>query len=879
MKHFLAALTAWLLLAAPAAAQIGWSTSTNGSAYYNSALQYGVVMDGYHAWDGSITASSSTFSSTSKNCNTSTDIGKVITISGAGAVDSGGALDPLVTTISGCSGNSFTLAAAATTTQSTVSWAYGTDNAVALQKALTNSPRGIVYLPPGEMVLNSSAIKLYNNTISCALVPNNNSDQTTNTAIYGTTILLTSMSIVPFYVAPAVRVTGCNFYWPGQTGIAQNPGTYPAQPWLAPTTGGSLSAGTYYGEITYVFAAGEGPRSVEVPVTVASSGEIVVHLPSFAGTVQTSYGATGWNFYLGATSGSEELQNATPTAIGTTTLTVTSLTTGTAAPPAPFVPVVFPPLFESNGSFGKGGVEHDVFDHLFVINAYQFFVQCNASADPVATCTTNDGAGDLRFADSSVYAIYHAFDFNNTGETTWMENFHFNPSIFTQPAESTNNIAGNLATWTSENADFMNIEGNGNASGSCATGAANIQANNLTVEVAKRFIHVSSGSLEESMFDGTVAVETIVQVDAAGAAQGTNRINAEYLPVSSYTSSRGADAFSFNSTCSTYSHPGFDISGQIAQGAGTFVDIQGTLPYVVHVGPMTAYSFGNSQSVTGATYYFGLVNNSSALLQIDGVYLAPGNSSVKIFDAAAGTIDVGSYNVVGSAGATYTGSGTFSASGFTYGVCPSGSNTTAMWGNGTSVIGFCAGGVYLSWTNGSNLNSSGSLNLEGSAHLGLGINAQGVTTIYNNAVAALSTSVGGGVNLPNIATTANVGTDVLCWNNAGGAVTAETTVALCEAASLMSLKNFKEWMDDKTAIYGIDKLRPVAYTYKDQKTRGGREQVGLYAEDVAKMDPRCGVYDHKGKLHSWDERCVISYLVGAMQAQQAEIAVLQGKVK
>jgi hypothetical protein len=120
------------------------------SPYTVDARDYGAVGDALERADGEISASSTTFSSTS-TLFTSNDIGKLICITGAGP----GGTSGLITTITAIvTAASVTLADAASTTVSNAQFAYGTDNTTALQNAI-NSLRS-VYIRRGVYLYNGS---------------------------------------------------------------------------------------------------------------------------------------------------------------------------------------------------------------------------------------------------------------------------------------------------------------------------------------------------------------------------------------------------------------------------------------------------------------------------------------------------------------------------------------------------------------------------------------------------------------------------------------------------------------------------------------------------------------------------------------------------
>ena len=117
--------------------------------------------------------------------------------------------------------------------------------------------------------------------------------------------------------------------WP-IIGPASNAGTgAPLFPVLSKIAGGALAAANYFVRITYVTPMGETPVSLEASLIVAANNLLKISSPA----LDLLALATGWNVYVGANSGSETLQNATPIAIGTAWTEPTSgLIAGTAMP-------------------------------------------------------------------------------------------------------------------------------------------------------------------------------------------------------------------------------------------------------------------------------------------------------------------------------------------------------------------------------------------------------------------------------------------------------------------------------------------------------------------------------------------------------------------
>lgn len=129
----------------------------------------------------------------------------------------------------------------------------------------------------------------------------------------------TSSFVVPLPQSPAQLVYVRN--------LAPAALAAPAAPTLSQSSGGALSAATYYAQISYVNAFGETVASAEASLAVSANNVLTVSSPA------NVTGATGWNVYVGSTSGTETKQNTSPLAIGTNWTEPTSgLITGAALP-------------------------------------------------------------------------------------------------------------------------------------------------------------------------------------------------------------------------------------------------------------------------------------------------------------------------------------------------------------------------------------------------------------------------------------------------------------------------------------------------------------------------------------------------------------------
>ncbi|MGH9577301.1 MAG: hypothetical protein ACRD3R_07670, partial [Terriglobales bacterium] len=118
---------------------------------------WGATGDGKALNDGAISASSSTFTSASA-AFTSADVGKPISVEGAGA--SGVALNTTIATF--VSATSVTLSAAASTTVSSAKVFFGTDDSTEIQAALdaaSTALGGTVIAPPSSVITSAITLK------------------------------------------------------------------------------------------------------------------------------------------------------------------------------------------------------------------------------------------------------------------------------------------------------------------------------------------------------------------------------------------------------------------------------------------------------------------------------------------------------------------------------------------------------------------------------------------------------------------------------------------------------------------------------------------------------------------------------------------------
>lgn len=127
-------------------------------------------------------------------------------------------------------------------------------------------------------------------------------------------------------------------------------------------------------------------------------------------------------------------------------------------------------------------------------------------------------------------------------------------------------------------------------------------------------------------------------------------------------------------------------------------------------------------------------------------------------------------------------------------------------------------------------------------------------------------------NAPGIAATAS-GDVSACYNTTSFQL---TQGSVCGT----SLRRYKKDFKDANGLDYIMRMRPVIFTWKTT----GKRDIGLIADDVAKIDPLLGAYDPKGKLYNFRDREVLATAVKAIQELKQEndglkrrIAALEAK--
>lgn len=74
---------------------------------------------------------------------------------------------------------------------------------------------------------------------------------------------------------------------------------------------------------------------------------------------------------------------------------------------------------------------------------------------------------------------------------------------------------------------------------------------------------------------------------------------------------------------------------------------------------------------------------------------------------------------------------------------------------------------------------------------------------------------------------------------------------------------------------GLQRLRPVAFRYKQARAGGQRLEYGLIAEEVAEVFPDIVVYDEAGRPETVQYRKVNAMLLNEVQHQHQRIGDLE----
>lgn len=137
----------------------------------------------------------------------------------------------------------------------------------------------------------------------------------------------------------------------------------------------------------------------------------------------------------------------------------------------------------------------------------------------------------------------------------------------------------------------------------------------------------------------------------------------------------------------------------------------------------------------------------------------------------------------------------------------------------------------------------------------------------------------GTITLSGVTTGTN--TNFACFA-AGGVMTLQGSA--CTISS-MRFKNLIGPQPADKALADVLKLEPIAFTMKpgdepNPDWNYDKPQIGLSAENVAAVNPKCAIYEQDGVTpKSYRQECVIAELVGAVRALKADNDSLRAEIR
>lgn len=355
----------------------------------------------------------------------------------------------------------------------------------------------------------------------------------------------------------------------------------------------------------------------------------------------------------------------------------------------------------------------------------------------------------------------------------------------------------------------------------------------------------------------------------------------------------------------------------------------------------TAVGYSAMAALTSGTLNTALGNGALAAITSGGNNVALGQGAGATFSTTNNTVSLGSGAMSAATGGASIGIGLNAANNQTGGTATAVGHLAGQFissGSGNTAVGYLAmqgiTGTRITGNNNTAIGQQAGLLLQGAAanNTMLGtIAGSSITTGTSNVVigaSVASTTLTTGANNVLIGTSSSITTAAAGTSNtigigagstaiwavtgAGTPTTAVETfhgdiffpevttgtnadtvcmaagnkLTLQAAACTISSMRFKNLIGDYKvggALDTIEKLTPIVFTMKPEaqsKSDPYRDAplIGLSAENVAAIEPRCAVYEADGKTpKTYRQECMIAVLVAAVQAQQREIETLKAR--
>ncbi len=255
-----------------------------------------------------------------------------------------------------------------------------------------------------------------------------------------------------------------------------------------------------------------------------------------------------------------------------------------------------------------------------------------------------------------------------------------------------------------------------------------------------------------------------------------------------------------------------------------------------------------------------------------------GNNNTAVGGNALGaaSINGGSVAIGNNAGGASTGGlGTFLGTNTGLLVSTGASNTIVGSSVASTVLTTGANNVLIGTNNSLTTAAAGTSNT-----IGIGAGSTAILAVTGAGTPTTSTTTINGQQVnPNLTTGTNA--DTVCME-AGGRLLIQA--AACTISS-MRFKNLIGGYKVGGALDTIRGLEPIVFTMKEGEKPNpdrnyGNTQVGLSAENVAAIEPRCAIYEEDGSTpKAYRQECLIAILVAAVQAQQQQIADLKERLR
>lgn len=155
------------------------------------------------------------------------------------------------------------------------------------------------------------------------------------------------------------------------------------------------------------------------------------------------------------------------------------------------------------------------------------------------------------------------------------------------------------------------------------------------------------------------------------------------------------------------------------------------------------------------------------------------------------------------------------------------------------------------------------------------------STLAATSATAASLTVAGGLGVTGTIYAAGIasasGNDILCYTTASGLVTYAVSVVGC-VPSAMRFKDALAVYDDRKALDGLMSLDVGIYSYKADTGLDRKPMIGLYADQVCRIDLRLCHHDKDGLVDNYDKIGLTALIVGAVQQLKADNDNLRSEI-